>query len=171
MNTKQLKDILAEDNYTKVCFVGIFPSDQLPEIKQFPSILIANVDSSTQPGSHWVAFYFTRDKKGEFYDSYGNPPQEYKEVFSKFLRANVEHWTHNTRTIQSPWSSVCGQHCLFYLLHRCRNVPMSTIIQLFTPNQAWNDMLVEDFIQRHFETRPVANSKDCLVQQICKALL
>ena len=28
-------------------------------------------DTSEKPGSHWVAFYFTKDREGEFVDYYG----------------------------------------------------------------------------------------------------
>ena len=82
MNTQELREILSKNAYTKSGFGGVYPSDLLPAtLKEFPTSIVANVDSSTKPGSHWVAFYFTNDKKGEFFDSYGLSPQTYSRHF------------------------------------------------------------------------------------------
>ena len=39
---------------------------------------------------------------------------------------------------------MCGQYCLFYALHRSRNIPMSAIATLFTDHKDWNDALVRN---------------------------
>ena len=68
MNSTQLAIILKKDKYTRAVFQGVYPSDKLPtRVSSFPALFIANVDTSEEPGSHWVAFYFTKDRKGEFY--------------------------------------------------------------------------------------------------------
>ena len=72
MNTRQITKVLEKDPVTKLYFQGVFPSDQLPSsILRYPAVLVANVDPHEKPGSHWCAFYFTQDQKGEFFDSYG----------------------------------------------------------------------------------------------------
>ena len=43
-------------------------------IDRFPCGFVANTDPSDEPGAHWVAFYFQSERKGEFFDSYGKPP-------------------------------------------------------------------------------------------------
>ena len=61
-----------------------------------------------QNRGRWVAFYFPSREKGEFFDSYGHPPEYYGESF-KFYKIE----TMNKRKIQSSWSEVCGQYCIF----------------------------------------------------------
>ena len=53
---------------------GVFPSDKLPIVNEYPSALIANID---QPGTHWIAMYFVTPDESEFFDSYGFPPEAY----------------------------------------------------------------------------------------------
>ena len=68
MNTIQLTRILRKDKYTRGVFQGVYPSDKLPtSISSYPALFIANVDTSEKPGSHWVAFYFTENRKGAFF--------------------------------------------------------------------------------------------------------
>lgn len=51
-------------------FVGVFPSDKIPKLKK-NHMIIANLDTSIEPGSHWVGI--VKDKKNItwVYDSYG----------------------------------------------------------------------------------------------------
>ena len=85
MNSTQLAIILKKDKYTRAVFQGVYPSDKLPtRVSSFPALFIANVDTSDKPGSHWGAFYFTKDKKGEFFDSYGLPASNLLEHFLRF---------------------------------------------------------------------------------------
>ena len=151
MNTTQLAIILKKDKYTRAVFQGVYPSDKLPtEVSSFPALFIANVDTSEKPGSHWVAFYFTKDQEGEFFDSYGLPPSSYTGTFSSFLNNNSKDWSFNSATLQSINSKVCGHYCLYYALFRCRNISMSTIVHRFSKNKQRNDFLVQRFIEKHF---------------------
>lgn len=49
-------------------YVGTFASDRIP-ILQDGQCAIVNLDSTGQPGSHWVAIY--HEGKTHFYDSFG----------------------------------------------------------------------------------------------------
>ena len=101
MNTFQLKEIIEEDKIAKQQFQGVYPSDLLPKwIKAYPSAYVANVDPAEKIGNHWVAFYFTKDKKGEFFDSYGESPEMYTTSFLTFLQTNCEEWVHNKKDLQ-----------------------------------------------------------------------
>ena len=89
MDTIQLTLILRKDKFTRGLFQGVYPSDQLPaSVSHYPALFIANVDTSDKPGSHWVAFYFTKEQEGEFFDSYGSPPSEYSGTFTAFSNNN-----------------------------------------------------------------------------------
>ena len=109
MNTLQLKRALERDTFTKKIFGGVFAADELPKtFDTFPYGFVANTDPSTEPGTHWVAFYFPSRDKGEFFDSYGYPPEHYG-----FESYKIETW--NKYKLQSSWSNVCGQYCILPL--------------------------------------------------------
>ena len=68
----------------------------------------------------------------------------------KVIIASYYSSTSNENTLQSPWSRVCGQYCLLYALHRSRNIPMSTIVNMFTDHKDRNDTLVRNFIRKWY---------------------
>ena len=143
--------ILRKDKYTRGVFQGVYPSDKLPKsVSSYPALFIANVDTSDKPGSHWAAFYFTKDREGEFFDSCGLPPSNYTGTFTDFLKNNYNQWIFNSVTLQSINSKVCGHFSLYYALFRCRNITMSTIVHRFAGNKRRNDFLVKRFIENHF---------------------
>ena len=151
MDTVQLTLVLRKDRFTRRVFQGVFPSDKLPtSVSSYPALFIANVDTSDKPGSHWVAFYFTKDREGEFFDSYGLPPTNYSKTFTRFLKNNSNSWIFNTVTLQSINSKVCGHYCLYFALCRSRQVNMSTIVNRFSSNKSRNDFLVKRFIEKRF---------------------
>ena len=150
MNTVQIREALKQDPITSKKFCGVFPSDKLPQtVDKYPCGFVANTDPSSEPGTHWVAFYFPSEQKGEFFDSYGQPPEQYRDSFGDFLEPY--EWQFNTRRLQSAWSDVCGQYCIFYLSHRARDLSMNKIVQLFTNNTMLNDAKVSQFVKRHFK--------------------
>ena len=73
MNTLQIKRALERDTFTKKIFGGVFAADELPKTITSPCGFVANTDPSTEPGTHWVAFYFPSREKGEFFDSTATP--------------------------------------------------------------------------------------------------
>ena len=85
MNSTQLAIILTKDKYTRAVFQGVYPSDKLPtRVSSFPALFIANVDTSEKPGSHWVEFYFTKERKGIFRLLSITPKQLYWDIFFFF---------------------------------------------------------------------------------------
>ena len=122
-----------KDKFTRGVFQGVYPSDKLPaSVSQFPALLIANVDTNDKPGSHWVAFYFTKEQEGEFFDSYGSPPSKYSGTFTTFLNNSSNQRSFNTMTLQSIYSKVCRHYCLYFALYRSRQLSKSTIVHCFS---------------------------------------
>ena len=151
MNSTQLAIIWTKDKYTRALFQGVYSWVKLPtRVSSFPALFIANVDTSEKSGSHWVVFYFTKDQKGEFFDSYGLPPSNYTRTFSPFLNNNSNDWSFNSVTLQSIDSKVCGHYCLYFALFRSRQVSISTIVNRFSSNKSRNDFLVQRFIEERF---------------------
>jgi hypothetical protein len=151
MNTTQIAAVLKTLPYTKSKFKGVYPSDRLPaDIEKYPAALVANVDSHDKPGSHWCAFYIDENQEGEFFDSYGQTPEEYSVNFKNFLDQNCKRWSYNSQVIQSLGSNVCGHYCLYYLINHCKNVSLKHIVTRFTRNSRINDRFVYQFIVKHF---------------------
>ncbi len=152
MNTGQIVQALEQDLVTSKMFCGVFPSNKLPQtVIKYPCGFVANTDPSNKPETHWVAFYFPTEEKGEFFDSYGQPPSFYTDSFGDFLNKHSYEWTFSTCKLQSAWSSVCGQYCVFYLSHKARGYSMNKIVQLFSNNTTLNDTKVSHFVKTHFK--------------------
>ena len=148
MITSQLESILRKDPITRNKFCGVYAEDRLPEtLEQYPCGFIANTDPKGQPGKHWVAFYFRSPQQGEFFDSYGHPPQFYSDDFVVFLNEHCQEWIVNEKELQSLNSRFCGHYCIYYLMHRARGVSMETIVNRFSKNRLKNDQLVNHFVE------------------------
>ena len=164
MNTFEIKRVLERNPSTKKIFCGVFAADQIPKtIDTFPCGFVANTDPSTEPGTHWVCFYFPSGGKTEFFDSYGHPPDHYG-----FKLHDIETW--NNRKLQSSLSEVCGQYCIFYLYHKSRGYSMSKIVNMFTDNRRLNDCKVACYVKEHFNVT-IDKQPICGLNQCCKPLL
>lgn len=166
MNSTQLTNAVMSDRLGQNLFRGVFPADELTSqnVIDYPCGYIANTDPSHKPGTHWVCFFFDKNKKGEFFCSYGKPPKDYK--FETWLANNSKTWTFNETRLQGALSSVCGQFCIFYLLHRFRD---TTIDGLFSKDFDLNDKWVNDFIAERFNMDTAVINTDFLKTQIAKA--
>ena len=72
-----------------VNFRGVFLRDMLPKIVHRQECGIVNLNTSHQPGSHWVS-YFKDDAKHIYFDSFGQiTPME----IQKYLKTNKEFET------------------------------------------------------------------------------
>lgn len=83
--------------------------DQLPKHLRRKECGIINLDSATNPGSHWVA-YAKFDNYIEYFDSYGNlkPPSE----LIKYVGNNINY---NYENVQRNHPYNCGHLCLRFL--------------------------------------------------------
>ena len=118
MNTFQLAQVLTKDPVTKESFAGVYACNQLSsiEINEYPIPFVVNTDPMDLPGTHWIAIYFNEQMKGEFFDSYGKHPIHYNKYFVDFMNKNGVQWEHNKTQLQSAFSSVCGQHCIYFCI-------------------------------------------------------
>ena len=131
MDTTQIDYVLKQHPSIRTYYGGTYPSDALPrDIGLDKQCFVVNVDPSSQPGSHWVAFYF-EGGKGEFFDSYGNEPSFYSKRFTTFLQRNSVSWIYNRKRVQGTLSTVCGQYCIFYNLKRCQDYKLTRIVSAF----------------------------------------
>jgi len=73
---------------------------------------ILNLNTSAQPGSHWVA-YFVKNSKAVYFDSFGNlpPPPELIKYLGKTTLIAYNH-----KQIQPFNSVICGHLCIVFIL-------------------------------------------------------
>lgn len=126
MNTAQLHAI-ATEVLPRGSFFGVFAADRIPELLlpgpgSSPRSLIVNTDPSALSGSHWVLYFIRADGNLEFFDSYGRNPSDYG------LGPRPQIW--NRRQIQSEFSDVCGQYCIYFLYKRHKNIPFEDVVSL-----------------------------------------
>jgi len=82
-------------------FVGVFPVDKITSAKS-KKYSIVNLDSSDQPGSHWISVC-----NGHIYDSFGRRASEMNKRFTKLGLINS-----NPNREQSYNEKTCGPHSL-----------------------------------------------------------
>ena len=143
MNTQQIDYILKRDPFVGSSFRGVFARNLIPNFES--GICVVNTSPSRQKSGHWIALYITHDE-AEYFDSYG------KDV-PRFLKNKWKEksWTSNPVALQSPLSAVCGQYCVYYLLHRARGLSMSRIFANFSNDVDYNDRFVYEFVQNHYD--------------------
>ena len=129
MNTIQLDKIMKKHYFTKKIYIGTFAIDKLPKEVKYPSCLIVNNQKSTQPGEHWVAIYFGKNKNAEFFDSFGNSPITFG--LDKFIKKNSTKMTFNKTKLQSNFSLFCGYYCVLYLIYKCKRFSLNYFLNFF----------------------------------------
>lgn len=168
MNSLQLLNIVNQDPHLKEQFLGIFASDQLPEkITSKPCALIVNTDPSDQPGQHWVAIYVSKEGSLEYFDSFGFYP--FIDSFKTFINNNCSDGSFNAKRLQSETSMVCGLYCIYFLVHRARNISLKQILSKFdAKDYCSNDTIVCQFVNKYFNVK--TNVCDFSRNQSCKSL-
>jgi hypothetical protein len=129
MNSIQINKILKKDSYSKTQFLGTFAFNQLPIINKYPSCLVFNNQSSDEPGEHWLAIYFNKNKTSEFFDSFGHPPEFYG--IKKYLKINSKRINYNKKIFQGFDSYYCGLYVIFYILFKTRGRSLNNYKKYF----------------------------------------
>lgn len=106
-------------------YVGTFSSDRIPKLKK-NQMCIANLDDSTQPGSHWVALYCNDMNRTYFYDSFGRKVNSFKNI-QKRNRHLIEAKDYDAE--QKIEESNCGQRCMA-ILSCFSTMPAKYVLQI-----------------------------------------
>lgn len=169
MNTSQLRCIISCDPVLRERVLGVFAADQLPTVLPYsPCGFIVNTDVSSQPGTHWLAF-FVRDNIVECFDSYGQHLGVYNALFSPWMQRLARSVRVNRTRLQSDTSNVCGLYCVYFLRQRLLGHSMRHIVQRFSVTDLEaNDRYILDMLAGIY-SHCVQN--DCVYNQTCKPLL
>ena len=74
MDTDQIDGLLATDAYTRTVVQDVVSKNGLPTITKLPVAFVCNTHNSDKPGQHWISIYMSDEGRGEYFDSYGRPP-------------------------------------------------------------------------------------------------
>lgn len=151
MNTVQLTAIMDKIS-CNVHFLGVLPSDQLPErpLRNLPSMLMMNIHPAELSGEHWLAVYLQSDGTGYFFDSFGNAPNSdrFPATIKNFLLTNAVDTIYSDRRVQDFESDTCGQHCVFFLYHLTRGHDYNNVMKLYSDDYIKNDKMASCFVKR-----------------------
>lgn len=172
MDTTQLTGILESDPYARSYFAGVMPCNQLPtKLSKAPACLIVNTDPSWKQGAHWLAVYMDENRNLEFFDSYGRDSNKYRLIHDFLKRNSADPWKMNTKQLQGPLSSTCGQFCLYFLLWRCRGVSFEKIMSGFDESVHTNDVMVTTFVNSLLKESTQIFDVDYVVNQCSRTLV
>lgn len=151
MDTNTIRCMVNCDQTLLQQMIGIFSVDEIPKQRftSFPISFIINTDIKSGPGKHWVAFHAS-NHRGEFFDSYGLKPSFYSDRVLDFCTSNNLTLLYNDKRLQSKDSKTCGYYCMYYLVNRCRGVPLNEIVRPFSDDYNNNDLFVSDVITNTF---------------------
>ena len=128
MYSAEIYRILSRDPFTMKYFIGVYPSDKIPNFHTSESrALVINTDKSSEPGRHWIAVFIENNQHVEFFDSFGLPPEAYGSDITTFVR-RYPQVSCNKIPFQSLTSNVCGPYCIYFLVKRCQGFCIYSIV-------------------------------------------
>lgn len=152
MNSSEIYSILKQDQFIdNINFLGVFPSDLIPlSALSYPCCLVVNTKPISSEGEHWVAIIKSSENIGYYFDSYGMSPANFPEAAT--VLDTTQKWDYNDVQLQSLLTTVCGQYCVFFLLHMARGLSPEKIINFLNDNgdTAANDAFIFTFFKQHY---------------------
>ena len=144
MNSLQIEQILRSHHSTRQHFQGCYAADEISKkltTLKYPYAFVVNTDVSKQPGEHWVAVYVCSETLVEYFDSLSEPPNEYIGQFLSKFSTIVK----NEYILQNPFTNVCGQFCIYFIVKRCCGFSFFSIV-IFLNKLKNADKFVRNFL-------------------------
>ena len=111
-------------------FRGVFMRDTLPDKPREKECGVLNLNKSSKPGSHWVAFYKDGDRR-IYFDSFGQVTpfelQRYLKTPEEF-KENKPVIQRNTDIVQKEDKTNCGHLCVYVLHNLSQGLNFQNII-------------------------------------------
>jgi hypothetical protein len=153
MDAQQIYSILKSDDFvSQQNFFGVFPSDLIPiSALHYPCCLVVNTKPVSHSGEHWIVIVKSSKNTGYYFDSYGMSPANFTEA-AVVLEPTI-NWDHNKVQLQSLLTTVCGQYCVFFLLHIARGLSPKQIVDFLNDNgdTAANDAFIFTFFKQRYD--------------------
>ncbi len=132
---------------SKICpeFLGCVAADMVEIANGY---YIVNVDKKNTKGSHWVCIHFD-EACSELFDPLGRHPLSYHKAWHDKMLAHSGRYRYNSKPVQGPLTSTCGQFVLYFLYHRCNGFDMEQIVHsLESATLNENERRVTKFLSR-----------------------
>jgi len=146
MNTLQINIIMQHDKFTKNLYIVTFAIDALPQKIKYPSCMVINNQKSTHAGEHWIAIHYFRNKKAQFFDSFGHSPTFYG--LESYMKQTSNSYTYNSKKVQSIYSNYCGLYAVLFLFFKARYRSLEYFLKQFK-NAKKNDILLEYLLKKY----------------------
>lgn len=129
-------------------FLGVFPSDCLPNVNYNDGSygFIANTDSSSESGTHWLAIVVQKEIC-YYFDSFGGPPQveSIRSFCAQFCKCYFNRKKH-----QQINEITCGAYCIFVINEMLSNTKsFQSVVSTFHRIKK-DDIYVRKYLIRHF---------------------
>ena len=141
---KLLKKIIGSE------FLGVFPSDIIPNTRRKRFCVVFNLSPHDEPGSHFVAVA-RFPSKITYFDSFGKPCEEGNiQNFMSSFELPIEY---SKRKIQNEVSIFCGIFCILFLCVCFKmNKPFSYLTNIFPEETSIkNDVIAVNFIVKNIK--------------------
>lgn len=148
MDTIQIKHYLSKIDESIAC--NVYAANRLPIYVHTPMYAISNLDTDSKPGSHWIAMHIDGNGFGQYFDSYGRPPEKYHRTF---LENNSRMWDYNINRIQHDFTTVCGEYCIMYLYYKYHGRSMNDFLKMFKNSTICNDIRLVRLFDSIFVTK------------------
>ena len=123
--------------------VDIMSADQLDNLEG-PLLAVCNTSPRNTQGTHWIGVCIDKQRRGEFFDSYGLHPMAYGMECGM---ENTAFWMYNDIRLQAYNSSVCGYYVIGYCIAKMDGLGMEDYVNLFSSNSKINDTKIYNFIK------------------------
>lgn len=123
-------------------FVETGPRDYYKGKIKNTELGVVNMDLSTGPGTHFVAYFNSPDRdKVIYYDSYAVlPPQE----IQKYLHSSGKVIAYNSTQHQPIASVLCGYYCIKVLRELSQGKPYLEVLDEFSYDPEENEQMIID---------------------------
>jgi len=111
-------------------FLGVFPSDLLPQSDTQSGTVIINGDPHTEKGSHWLTVH-VRPKSASAYNFVSYGIVQLVPDIQVFIRRDSTVSNYNRRQPQCLTNNVCGKYCCLFALYTYLGYTAQQFVGLF----------------------------------------
>ena len=155
---------ILSNKVTKDSFIGVFSSDTLHFLCP-DRYYVVNLDTSQQPGSHWIAIKISKSKcKNEYFESHGLGPPTV--CFKKFMKYN---YIYNSKRLQHSLSTTCAQWCIYCIWRKCQGWSLRNILKpCYSKNFLINDHVLNLVVNNNSKINRKVIDKEFVKIQIAR---
>jgi len=155
MNANELRHYLDNNDCTKRYFRGVYACDNIKEYRKYPYFIIVNTDNARKEGEHWLVLFYTQPLMLEIFDSLGMDLKAYKCLSIYLAKTPQRQIERNDRLLQSPFSNLCGAHCLLYChIKCCYKIALQTILnRYYIKDVDFNDCKVLYYMRKLYSLK------------------